>query len=303
MSAEGAAGSARPVTVGALRERPVPLATGDKNASGRVLIVGGNAAMPGAVRLAAEAAFRAGAGKVQVATAAPVAAALGVAVPEAYVEGLAVDERGDPDAAAAERILELADEADAVLIGPGVREPAAGAALAGAIVPRLTAAVCLDALALAYLTGALEGVRHLGGRCVLSPNSGELFVTLGEETPDLDGEAGHDRLADAVVRLAKATDAVVVGGARTSFVATQGGAVWSDESGHQGLAVSGSGDVKAGLLAGFLARGADAERAALWAGHVHGRAGEHLVATVGARGLLARELLDRIPAAIVELEG
>lgn len=305
----GVADAAVPITAATLRDKPLPRASGDKNASGRVLVIGGNAAMPGAVRLAAEAALRAGAGKVQIATAEPVAAALGVAVPEAYVEGLPVDARGDLDVASAPRVLELAADADAVLVGPGIMHPDSAANLARAIVPALTGAVCLDALALAFLTGALGGVRHLAGRCVLSPNPDELFETLGERAPD-DGD-DHDvhedeteeQLAVAAARLASETHAVVVAGARTSFIAVPSGELWSDASGHQGLAVSGSGDVKAGIVAGLLARGADAERAALWAGHVHGRAGEHLAATVGARGLLARELLPRIPAAITELEG
>lgn len=55
----------RTVTTGFLRSWPLPEASGNKNTSGRVLVVGGNVGMPGAVLLAAEAAMRAGAGKLQ----------------------------------------------------------------------------------------------------------------------------------------------------------------------------------------------------------------------------------------------
>jgi NAD(P)H-hydrate repair Nnr-like enzyme with NAD(P)H-hydrate dehydratase domain len=89
-------------------------------------------------------------------------------------------------------------------------------------------------------------------------------------------------------------------------VTLRGGETWSsgpgeptyvDRSGGPGLGTSGSGDVLAGLLAGYLARGADPLGAVLWATHVHGTAGDRCAARLGELGFLARELLDEIPAA------
>jgi NAD(P)H-hydrate repair Nnr-like enzyme with NAD(P)H-hydrate dehydratase domain len=74
------------------------------------------------------------------------------------------------------------------------------------------------------------------------------------------------------------------------------------DGGGPGLGVSGSGDVRAGLVAGLLARGADPAQAALWAGHLHGRAGERLAARMGPLGYLARELAPQVPALLVEIE-
>ena len=291
------------VTPARLRAWPLPSAHGDKNATGRVLVVGGNDGMPGAVLLAAEAAMRAGAGKLQVATLASVAPALGVAIPEGYVAGLPGGEGGDLSVEAADRIVEMARRCDAVVLGPGFMNADAAVALLRAVVPRLDTAVCLDALGMAYLTDHLGGVRHLSGRCVLSANPVELFTTLGEEHPDdLESDDGRSALADAAVRLSAATGAVVVGGAGVSFVARPDGAVWSDETGGQGLAVSGSGDVKAGIIAGLLARGATADQAAVWADHIHGRCGERLASEFGPRGFMARDLPARVPKIIVELE-
>src|SRR4051812_14709872 len=79
----------RPITPAVLRRWPLPDADGgDKERRGSVLIVGGAAAMPGAVVLAATAALRAGAGKLQVATAKSVRSLVAAAVPEACVFAL-----------------------------------------------------------------------------------------------------------------------------------------------------------------------------------------------------------------------
>lgn len=58
----------RTLTAAALREMPLPSPGGDKEQRGRVLVVGGAMRVPGAALLAGEAASRAGAGKLQIAT-------------------------------------------------------------------------------------------------------------------------------------------------------------------------------------------------------------------------------------------
>lgn len=79
----------RTLSAAALRALPLPSPGGDKEQRGRVLIVGGSMRVPGAALLAGEAALRAGAGKLQIATAASVAPGMALAVPEALVLGLA----------------------------------------------------------------------------------------------------------------------------------------------------------------------------------------------------------------------
>ncbi len=281
-----------------LREWPLPDPGGDKNAKGRVLIVGGGIQTPGAVLLAAEAALRVGAGKLQMATVRSTAPLLSTAVPEAFVEGLPEEDDGDISPEAAERVLELAESADAVLLGPGIMAPDAATRLLERVVPHLDTAVIVDALGMAYLTAHLDGVRHLEGRVLLTPNANELAQTLGEAP----GERDEAELRDLAVRLARTTGATVLGGAATSFVTTPQGSVWRNESGAPGMAASGSGDAKAGAVVGLLARGASPEQAAAWGAFVHGRAGERLTASVGRVGFLARELVRELPACLAEIE-
>lgn len=277
-----------------LRDWPLPSISGSKEARGRLLVVGGATSTPGAVLLAAEAGMRAGAGKLQVATVASTAVHLGLALPEAAVVGLPETPHGEISMEAVDEILELAEGADVVVLGPGMSDPEQAADLLGAIVPKLDCGLVIDALGMAYLTGNLDGVKHLAGRCVLSPNLGELAETL--EVDDCsDDPRAH------VLDLAKRTSAVVVSGAATTWSADPEGRVWRDESGCPGLGASGAGDVKAGVVAGLLVRQAEPLQAAAWATYAHGRAGERLAARVGPTGFLARELLAEIPQVLVEL--
>jgi hydroxyethylthiazole kinase-like uncharacterized protein yjeF len=260
------------------------------------LVVGGSAETPGGVLLAAEAALRSGAGKLQVATAASVARQLAVALPEAMVRGLPETQTGAVAASGADELRDLVEGADAMLVGPGLADVEQSAGLAAALVRGLQVGLVLDALALAAVTADLDCVRHLGGKAVLTPNPSELAQCLGQD------EAWVAESPDrAATRLAERTGAVVSVGGSVAWVASPDGRLWRDDGGSPGLGVSGAGDVRAGLVAGLLARGADAATAALWAGHLHARAGGRLSAQHGPLGFLARELSREVPALRVEL--
>lgn len=284
------------VTPALLRGWPLPSPGGSKNEKGRLLVVGGARQTPGAVLLAAEAALRVGAGKVQVATTAATATPLAVALPECLVVGLDTD--GDELAvSSAGRLLELADQADAVLAGPGIGDAASACALMEAFVPQLDTALVVDALATAYVTEHPDGVRHLSGRVLLTPNAGELAEVLGVGPGAVD-----DDVLGATRRAAGRTGATVLSGSESSFVCEPSGDTWRLDVGAPGAAVAGSGDVKAGAVAGLLARGVPPVQAAAWGAYVHGRVGERLTAEVGRTGFLARELARALPAAVAEVE-
>ena len=283
------------VTAELLRDWPLPEPGKDKESRGRVLVLGGTAMTPGAVLLAGEAVLRAGAGKLQLATAEPVAAALAVAVPEALVAPLPTDRAGNIDEAAAAQVLELADGCDALLVGPGFSDVDATVAFLAKVLPKVSCPVVVDALASAFITVHRDGLAHLDGKAVLTLNPTELAMTLEI------GEDGVDDPVAAAVRLARETSAVVLCGGQGKTVAAPDGRVWTSDSGGPGLGVSGSGDVQAGIVAGLLSRGAQPEQAAVWGGHLHGSAGDVLTEQVGTVGFLAREIGGCVPGLIEDL--
>ncbi|MGZ4776072.1 MAG: NAD(P)H-hydrate dehydratase [Oryzihumus sp.] len=288
-----------PITTDLLRGWSLPVPGTDKESRGRTLVVGGTAHTPGVVLLAAEAVLRAGAGKLQVTTTEPVAAALAVALPEALVVPLPTTRDGSLDPAdAADRVLELAGGVDAVLLGPGFSDVDASRELLEALVPRLEGAAVLDALASAYVTAHRDGLRHLDGRAVLTLNPDELAKTL-----DVPEDRADDDPVAAARELAEATGSVVLCGGQGKAVAAPDGRTWTCDAGGPGLGVSGSGDVQAGLVAGLLSRGADPAQAACWGGHLHALAGDELAARVGTVGFLAREIAGCVPHLLDHLAG
>jgi len=284
------------VTPEVLRGWQLPEPTGGKNARGSILVIGGSTETLGAVLLAAEGAMRAGAGKLQVATVASLAPFAAAALPEALVRALPETDGGAVAPEAADVVRDLAEAADAVLLGPGMADKEATEAFGKRLLPHLRGPLALDALGLACVTADDTCLHHLDARVVLTPNPTEIAYALHVEEDDIDDDPGG-----ATRDLAARTRAVVGLGGATSWVGTPDGQLWKDESGTAGLGVSGSGDVRAGITGGLLARGADPAQAAVWAAYLHGRAGERLASSVGRLGFLARELPPEIPRALAEV--
>lgn len=296
------------VTTQLLRDWPLPMPDmgGDKEVRGHVLILGGSREMPGAVILAATAALRAGAGKLTVATGASVAQLVALAMPEALVIGLAETDTGGflPEAIA--RLDPLADRVNAILIGPGMQDEEATAALVHGLLGRMQGsdtAVVLDACAMGTLMYGPDGSAsdqsfRFAQPVILTPHCGEMAHLTGIEKNDIVGQP--DSRAQAA---AAAWNAVVaLKGART-VIAAPDGAMWEHEGGNVGLAISGSGDTLAGIIAGLAARGATLEQAACWGVALHARAGERLAERMGVLGYLAREIPDEIPALLESVAG
>ncbi len=260
------------------------------------MVVGGSRRTPGAVLLAAEAAVRAGAGKPQVGTVESVAVAVSVALPEALVTDLPENSDGEIPAEAADAVLDLADGCDALLLGPGLLSPKSARDLLAAVVPRLDSPLVLDALAMAYLTDNLDGVAHLGQRVVLTPNTTELAETLGRDGSEVAAHPG-----ECCAELADRCRATVVSGGETTYIAAPDSDVLWRHPGVPGLAVAGSGDVKAGVVAGLLARGVPAEGAAAWGAMLHLTAGREVSEYQAPLGFLAREVLPWIPRVMAQL--
>lgn len=274
------------ITPGLLRDWPLPVPGGGKGARGTVLVVGGSRFTPGAVLLAGLAALRAGAGVLQLAATESTAAALSIQVPEALVIGLPETAEGSVAGRPPQRLTALAADARVIAVGPGLDNVEETGKLLHHLLDSAAddAAVVLDAYALGALSHEPELLVDRPQRFVLTPN-------LTEAEFLLDHAPGDDLVA-AAAEIAGRYRAVV---SLFGHVVTPEGQAWREESGDAGLGTSGSGDVRAGILAGLLSRGAEPAQAACWAAYAHAVSGQRLMPRHGRIGFLARELLDEIP--------
>lgn len=268
---------------------PDPHDCSSKEDRGRVLIVGGSVQVPGAAMLAGIAALRAGAGKLQIATAMPAALPMAMAVPEAKVIGLPGD-TGGGIRTLGRAGTQAVRHADAVAVGPGMDAGADARRVVAAVVEAAQGTVVLDAGALDL--AALRAVRRRRGDTplILTPHAGEMASLIDADEAQISAEPAHIACA-----CAQAWGVVLVLKGGVTHIAAPDGQLWINTSGSVGLGTSGSGDVLAGLIAGLAARGAPPEQAAVWGVHLHARAGARLSRRMGLVGFLAREISGEIP--------
>ena len=282
-----------------LRTHPLPEldSDSDKNARGRVLVVGGAEFVPGALRLTGEAALRAGAGKLQMATVRSAAMSLGVLVPEAAMIALPAQDNGEIAADAADVLKPQLTRCDALVLGPGMNVSAQTDGLVADILaatePPVT--IILDAAALTIARDLRTTIAAHEGHIILTPHRGEMAVLTGKSAEAIAADP-----MSVAAQVAHDFQAVVILKGDCSVLAAPDGTCLLHKGGCVGLATGGSGDVLAGIVGGLAARGAEPLRAAAWGSWLHGRAGQELAGTVGPIGFLARELLPLIPRLLEE---
>lgn len=278
---------------GWLKAHPLPAHADDidKNDRGKLLVIGGSRRVPGGVGLTAEAAFRAGAGKVTIATIAAAAIPLGLAFPECAVLALGETADGEIDVDAADALIAELSSYDALVIGPAMTDDAAADALLARLLPALPDAMflLLDAAALRAAIHHADALTGRGARTVFTPHQGELAAMLGVEKAVVEA----DPLAALETAAERFGGAVMVKGA-TSHIRV-GEECLTYAGGGIGLATGGSGDVLAGLIGALGAQGLAPLHAAAWGTWLHGEAGRRLSETMGPIGFLARELPALVP--------
>jgi hydroxyethylthiazole kinase-like uncharacterized protein yjeF len=276
-----------------LRAHPLPHHPddSDKEERGRLLVIGGSRELAGAAILAGLGGLRAGAGKLQIATAQCVAIPLSIAVPEARVIGLAETDDGCIAQSEVSRLIENVQGAQAVLVGSGLQFGHGLDILLDRLLDaRMQVALVLDAAVLGSLGGRDQAMRAWPGGTMLLPHAGEMARLLDVEQD----EVLSDPL-DSARRAAELFGAVALIKGEYSHVVAPDGRAVRYRGGGVGLATSGSGDTLAGIVAGLAARGADPFTAVCWGVYLHGEAGRRLSHDVGRVGFLARELLDLVP--------
>lgn len=254
---------------------PARQVTAHKGDHGHVLVLGGDAGMSGAVRLAGAAALRAGAGWVSIGSRAEHVALVAGGHPELMVHAIE-----EPAA-----LRSLRQRADVIALGPGLgqgdwsREVFAAALLDDQ-------PMVLDADALNLLA---QQPRPLGAQRIITPHPGEAARLLQVDTAAI----GSDRFG-AVRELARRYACVaILKGAGTLI--DDGEHTWVCPFGNPGMASAGMGDALTGIVAALLAQGLTPMDAACVGVIAHARAGDR-AAGERPRGLLASDLIDQVRA-------
>ncbi len=264
----------------------------NKFVAGSVLVCGGSLGLTGAPCLASEAAMRAGAGYVT----ACVPSSLNMVFESRLLEVMTVplpDTDGTLEPWGVEQVLERADRADALVLGPGLGRAPEAQELARQLARTAPVPLLLDADGLNAYAGALGLLAERGAPTVLTPHAGELARLL-----ETDSRSIGARRLDSARRAARQAHAIVVLKGDDTIVAAPDGLAAVNRGGAPALATAGSGDVLSGVTGAYLAKAMDPFHAACAAVLVHARAGMLAAREIGPDGVIASDVIAALPRAL-----
>lgn len=281
---------------------PERAADAHKGIFGTTVIAAGSRRYPGAARLATEAAARSGCGVVTLAAPASIQP-LVIGFPDATHEPLPdLDGAHTPEGARALLQALRGGRARSLLIGPGMGLSDGTRGFVQHLLAGLDAVdgletVILDADALTVLADDPAWHTRFSAPRVLTPHPGEMARLTGRTVEEIQAT----RLASALDLAAATSSVVILKGAGTIIAAPDGRARIS-ETATSALAHGGTGDVLAGLVAGFAAQGLEAFEAACMSVWVHAEAARQVSAIYGDASTLASDLVRALSEARKTLE-
>ncbi len=255
------------------------LASTHKGTYGHLAVIAGSPGRSGAAVMCAIGAIRSGVGLVTVTTDAETAKLVHAGVIEAMTEtSLTLDRKS------------------AVLIGPGLADDDASYARVRELAADIELPMIIDASGLNAFAARASELNPQKRPRVITPHPGELSRLLGRST----NEINDDRIASAR-EAARVTNCITVLKGHQTLIADPDGQVRVNPTGNPGMASGGMGDVLAGVIGAFLARGVDPFEAACCGAYLHGLAGDLVKETLGDTGLAATDVANQLPIAIQRL--
>jgi len=266
----------------------------NKGSFGKLLCIGGNVAMSGAIRLSSEAALRSGAGLVKVfchESSAPLVSA------------------GRPELMVSSSDLNQALEwCTSIVIGPGLGTNQWGREQFNILVAYLKQhpkPLVIDADGLNLLAIADPTTKEIISElpcCVLTPHPGEasrlLKVSISEVESDRYNSCRNLALIFNAMSLLKGAGTVMCSASHRNSAQPF---YWICSGGNPGMATAGMGDLLTGVIGAFLAQGMSAEQGGLYGVCAHAEAGDKVASTYGQRGMMASDLLPSLRATINNL--
>lgn len=257
---------------------------GHKGNYGRILLLCGSQGFTGAAALSAMGALRCGAGLVFLGVPESIYTIEAVKLNEAIVFPLP-EEDGKLSIDAIIPIQKWLRDMDVVLIGPGLGQSVGTMAVLNAVLQGFDGPVVLDADAINLVAKDRSSLLERTAVTILTPHEGE-FRRLGIGVE-------NERIS-CTETAARALGCILVRKGYNSVI-TDGSVTYINPTGNPGMAVGGSGDVLAGMIAGLLGQGVAPLEAAACAAWLHGAAGDRCAEKLGQYAMLPSDMLQELP--------
>lgn len=260
---------------------------------GHLFILAGSARFSGAGLLCAEAALRSGAGLVTLGLPKSInLAVIKIKPREVMTLPLAETKEGTLSLNAFTRIFQILRQADVLVIGPGLGNNESTYRLIRRVISKCAIPAVIDADGLNAFSKNLGILKKHKGITILTPHQKELSRLFGLGL----AEAQKNRKLIAKKYAKYYNNTIVLKGHETLVAGSR--KLYVNKTGNPGMATAGSGDVLSGMIGTFLAQGLEAFSAAKYAVYIHGLAGDIAAKDKTQMGLIASDIINRIPDAI-----
>jgi NAD(P)H-hydrate epimerase len=261
-----------------------------KGTNGRLLVVGGSKEMSGAIVMAASAAMRAGSGIVKMVVPENIWMAVMSRTCEVMISPVKHTIYGTLSKQNLEEILTMSEKFDAMVIGCGMAVNENTKELLYGIIQSCTKPMVIDADGINIVAQNLDILAEAQAPIVLTPHIVEMSRLCGLSVEELKRD-----LIEIAIGFAKKYNITLVLKDPNTLTVSQKGNVFINTSGNPGMATAGSGDVLAGIVGSFVARGIQPFRAAAAGVYVHGRAGDWAAERLSQYGMMATDIIAHIP--------
>lgn len=260
----------------------------DKNAHkgnvGKILLLCGSKGFTGAAALSALGALRVGAGLVYLGVPSSIYEIEATKLNEPIIFPLE-DKDGMLAEESVETISQYLEKVDVVLVGPGIGLGEGTQKVVKYVLEKFYGPVVLDADGITLVSAHKNVLRDRTGQTVITPHGGEFYRLMGKKP--------LDRCKSAVEMAQTFGCVTVLKGHHT--VITDGIHGFINKTGNPGMAVGGSGDVLAGMIAGLIGQGLSPVDAAACGAWLHGAAGDICARKMGQYSMLPSDLLQVLP--------
>ncbi len=265
---------------------------------GHIFILAGSARFSGAAVLSSEAAMRSGAGLVTLGIPKSLNSALIKIKPkEVMTFPLPETSDGALSLSGYNKIKGFENNIDVLAIGPGLSQNKSTQSLVRKILSKTDKSMVIDADGLNALVGYLDLLRvksyELRVTMILTPHPGEMARLMGISIKEV-----QNNRKDIARKFAKHYKVTTVLKGHNTVVADYSGNLYINKTGNPGMATAGSGDVLTGMIAAFLGQGLSAFNAAKYGVYLHGLAGDLAAKEKTQIGMIASDIIDKIPEAI-----
>jgi NAD(P)H-hydrate epimerase len=263
---------------------------------GRVLVIGGSRGMAGAVAMASESALRVGAGMVVAASPESVQRTLAVKMNEVMTLPLVENKSGTITLDAIKQLKERLDWADVVAIGPGIGVNDDVIEFMGIFLDISNHPLLIDADGIKCVTPFKDKLGKRDAPVAITPHPGELAFFLDKSNDEI-----LENYFETVVKASEQYGITIHLKAHRSVCANPDGFATINATGNSGMATAGSGDVLTGIIAGLMSQGVEIYDSVRLGAYLHGLSGDMAASEIGEHSLIAGDLIDYLPSAIMRV--